>query len=246
MKKRKVKSLALATAIISCISSLSFNVSALDERVPNTSSIGVESVMLMCEEFKENEKYLNDELIENKTIEKSYIYGAEGLQVVIKKKYSEINKVWTAKDFGIDDSIQIADVTYMSSDYQKEYEYYPEFIEYLHSDNFSQHLGINVSNLTNAELIKLVKSFEKSEFVLATSILFCANTDAQNLKCGDMNIDGKVDLTDLTELSLSLIGDKDLSFIPDNVSDTTKDGNTNLADLARLKQYISLDITSFD
>ena len=91
-----------------------------------------------------------------------------------------------------------------------------------------------------------VEKLQKSGVVLATYIHMYSLTSTQDLKCGDMNIDGKVDLTDLTELSLSLIGDKDLSFIPDNVSDTTKDGNTNLADLARLKQYISLDITSFD
>ncbi|MBP1564814.1 MAG: hypothetical protein J6A58_03545 [Oscillospiraceae bacterium] len=246
MKKRKVKSLALATAIISCISSLSFNVSALDERVPNTSGIGIESVLSVHEQLIGSEQYLNDELIANKSIDKRYFTGATGVQILIQKKHSEVNKIWTAKDLGIDDSIQIADITYLSSDYEEKYKYYPEFIEYVKSDDFHQNLTINVSGLSNAELIKLIKSLQKSGVVLATYIHMYSLTSTQDLKCGDMNIDGKVDLTDLTELSLSLIGDKDLSFIPDNVSDTTKDGNTNLADLARLKQYISLDITSFD
>ena len=56
---------------------------------------------------------------------------------------------------------------------------------------------------------------------------------------GDVNLDGKVDVTDLSYLSLYLIGDKKLSDDALKASDTAYDGKVNLADLAALRQYLS-------
>ncbi len=58
---------------------------------------------------------------------------------------------------------------------------------------------------------------------------------------GDINGDGEADLSDLTLLSLHLVGDK---FIPKKVlkaADVYNDGEVNIADLAHFKQYISKD-----
>ena len=64
-------------------------------------------------------------------------------------------------------------------------------------------------------------------------------------KLGDINSDGKIDTTDLTELSLALIGDKDLTEDQKKAADLDKDGKAALSDLARMRQYISKIITSF-
>ena len=48
-----------------------------------------------------------------------------------------------------------------------------------------------------------------------------------------------MDVTDLSYLSLYLIGDKKLSDDALKASDTAYDGKVNLADLAALRQYLS-------
>ena len=55
---------------------------------------------------------------------------------------------------------------------------------------------------------------------------------------GDINNSNSVDLTDLTELSLYLIGDKTFNDFEIFTADTNGDNEVNLADLAHLKQYI--------
>lgn len=61
---------------------------------------------------------------------------------------------------------------------------------------------------------------------------------------GDINSDGTIDLTDLSELSLTLVGDKVLSEDQLKAADINKNGEADLSDLARLKQYLSKVITS--
>lgn len=55
---------------------------------------------------------------------------------------------------------------------------------------------------------------------------------------GDIDQSGIVDLTDLTTLSLHLVGDKEFTDDMLSISDMTNDGAVNLADLATMKQYI--------
>ena len=62
---------------------------------------------------------------------------------------------------------------------------------------------------------------------------------------GDINPDGIVDITDLTELSLALLGDRNLSENQKKAADVDGDGAVTIADLARLQQYLSKKITSF-
>lgn len=61
---------------------------------------------------------------------------------------------------------------------------------------------------------------------------------------GDVNSDGNADLTDVTLLSLFLIGDTELSDIQLKAADTDGNEEVNLADLAALKQYLSKIIIS--
>ncbi|MBR2620393.1 MAG: glycoside hydrolase family 9 protein, partial [Firmicutes bacterium] len=60
---------------------------------------------------------------------------------------------------------------------------------------------------------------------------------------GDVNDDGKVDLTDLSCMSLYLLGDMKLGEKALMLADVSYDGEVNLADLATMKQYISKDLT---
>ena len=61
---------------------------------------------------------------------------------------------------------------------------------------------------------------------------------------GDINSDLKIDVTDLSELSLALIGDRKLSETQQKAADVDKDGKVTLSDLARMRQYLSKVITS--
>ena len=61
---------------------------------------------------------------------------------------------------------------------------------------------------------------------------------------GDVNSDSTIDVTDLTDLSLALIGDKELTAAGQKAADIDGDGAVTLADLARLQQYFSKKIDS--
>ena len=62
--------------------------------------------------------------------------------------------------------------------------------------------------------------------------------DAVLREIGDLNNDSVVELTDLTILSLYLIGDRSLDESDLVYADVTKNGKVDIADLAALKQYI--------
>ena len=76
-------------------------------------------------------------------------------------------------------------------------------------------------------------------FLEGTSIISNAE------KLGDINLNGTIDVTDLTELSLYLLGDRELTENQQKSADVDSDGAVTLADLARLQQYLSKKITSF-
>jgi hypothetical protein len=66
----------------------------------------------------------------------------------------------------------------------------------------------------------------------------CAEDPIYLRYMGDIDNNGCVDITDLTELSLYLIGDKEFADEVSSVSDMTNDGTVNLSDLANMKRYI--------
>ena len=55
---------------------------------------------------------------------------------------------------------------------------------------------------------------------------------------GELNGDGVVDLTDLSELSFYLLRDKDLDEAQKLCADVDADGEISVSDLALMKQYI--------
>lgn len=68
---------------------------------------------------------------------------------------------------------------------------------------------------------------------------------SKNIMTGDIDGNGIVDITDLTALSLALIGDKDLTEDQLKIADVDEDGAVTLADLARIQQYLSKKLESF-
>jgi len=58
---------------------------------------------------------------------------------------------------------------------------------------------------------------------------------------GDIDENGKVEITDLTYLSMYFLGDYKLSGNTLKAADVNGDGSVDLADLAHLKQYVSKD-----
>ena len=65
-----------------------------------------------------------------------------------------------------------------------------------------------------------------------------------NYSTGDINSDEKFDVSDISELSLYLIGDSTLSEHEKMLADVDYDGFVTLADLAKLQQYLSKKIDS--
>lgn len=67
---------------------------------------------------------------------------------------------------------------------------------------------------------------------------------SEEVSSGDINSDGKVDVTDLSELALALVGDKELTESQQKAADVDSDGAVKLADLAKVRQYLSKVISS--
>jgi len=88
-----------------------------------------------------------------------------------------------------------------------------------------------------------------SAFLGGTSAMFPVETEllySDKTVTGDIDLNGTIDVTDLTELSLALVGDKELTSEQKMAADVDSDGAVTLADLARLQQYLSKKIESLD
>ncbi|MCQ2464794.1 MAG: dockerin type I domain-containing protein [Oscillospiraceae bacterium] len=97
-----------------------------------------------------------------------------------------------------------------------------------------------------------IKSVYTSDYVITLDELpkdlYKASAAAEpgTIKTGDVDCDGKVDITDLSLLSLYIIGDKKLSENGMKAADTDHDGSVEITDLATLKQFIAKVITTLD
>ena len=76
-------------------------------------------------------------------------------------------------------------------------------------------------------------------------VVFLEGNNNININIGDIDINGSIDVTDLTELSLALVGDKELTADQKFAADIDGDGTVSIADLARLQQYLSKKIDKF-
>ena len=97
--------------------------------------------------------------------------------------------------------------------------------------NMAEHLKEN-----NVDPLYISNKFNV-EFLAAAP-----DTVVSTVTTGDIDLNGTIDVTDLTELSLALIGDKELSDDQQKAADVDVDGAVTLADLARLQQYLSKKI----
>jgi len=65
-----------------------------------------------------------------------------------------------------------------------------------------------------------------------------------NYMLGDINADRTADITDLSEISLAILGDKVFTEAQKEAADVDGDGEMTLADLAKFRQYITKQIES--
>lgn len=176
------------------------------------------------------EKFENDEHIVNQI--NPDLLPDDPIIVVIKNKYSEAGKEWTTNDLSLSDNNidYIRDITPVD-------DYYIEYKPTV----YHQYLNIELKKLSKENTIEVIQALEANDNVLFVDTLTA--TIALNKK-GDINYDGKVDITDLTEISLFLLGDTELTSAQQQSADVDGDGAVKLADLAKYRQYLSKQISS--
>ena len=122
--------------------------------------------------------------------------------------------------------------------------------KYIYYFKFSQFIGTGISDveyqkrlneLLDDRDIKIDFAFyaETSDSNQYSKTIYQACSSDKNF---DINDDGKSDVTDLSMLSLYLIGDLTLNDNQLITADIDSDGTVTLADLARLQQYLSKKI----
>lgn len=178
------------------------------------------------------EKFENDEHIVNQI--NPDLLTDDPIIVVIKNKYSEAGKEWTTNDLSLSDNNidYIRDITPVD-------DYYIEYKPTV----YHQYLNIELKKLSKENTIEVIQALEANDNVLFVDTVTA--TMVLNKK-GDINYDGKVDITDLTEISLSLLGDKEFSETQQQTADVDGDGTVTLADLARVRQFLSKQISSLE
>lgn len=81
--------------------------------------------------------------------------------------------------------------------------------------------------------------------ILYTDMGFISPASSEVMLLGDIDSDGDIDVSDLSELSLALIGDSKLTVSQKISADVDKDGKVTLSDLARMRQFLSKTIEAF-
>ncbi len=112
--------------------------------------------------------------------------------------------------------------------------------------NFDNCPNLTVYAEKSDKIEEHISELEESEF---KNYVLTEKTEEPEVKdtitTGDINADGKVDITDLSLLSLYLIGDREFNDTQKQAADTDKNGKTELPDLATLRQFLSKVIESF-
>ena len=107
---------------------------------------------------------------------------------------------------------------------------------------------IKVGNRESAQVVRdyiVSRGYSEDILKLVVDSSFMPHTQVLVVGFGDINYDGTIDITDLTSLSLALLGDSELTEEQKSAADIDGDGVVTLADLARLQQYLSKKIDSF-
>ena len=120
--------------------------------------------------------------------------------------------------------------------------YLSEFVEFSSSKTLDKNIYDSMKKLSESGLkyesfiTTLLSIDEKCSSGVFN--IYTAESVKSDKITADYDNNGKADLTDLTALSLYLIGDATWNDEQVNNFDCNADGSTNLADLAHLKQYI--------
>ena len=92
------------------------------------------------------------------------------------------------------------------------------------------------------ELVRLDEAITGSEVLKTTDPEPEKTEPKEGTSAGDVSGDGKVDVTDLTMISLALLGDLNLTEAQSQVADINHNGKVDLSDLATLRQFLSKKI----
>lgn len=120
-------------------------------------------------------------------------------------------------------------------------------------DDFDYVDSIHITTLSvpKNEVEKYIEIYKDDNKEYVITNIYChvpekeiPTSSEENNVLGDINFDGKADLTDLTELSLVLVGDSELTAVQQKAADVDGDGEVKLADLAKFKQFLSKQISS--
>ena len=106
---------------------------------------------------------------------------------------------------------------------------------------------IKVGNRESAQAVRdyiVSRGYSEDILKLVVDSSFMPHTQVLVVGFGDINYDGTIDITDLTSLSLALLGDSELTEEQKSAADIDGDGVVTLADLARLQQYLSKKVDS--
>ena len=203
---------------------------------------------------KKEEKYTISEDVS--TIEENAFYECNSLKrIIIPDSVTEIGK----RNFYYCDSLTIYCT---SASYAKEYAI-ENNIRYIDLSKYSQITVDNKKYLTkisqNTTISQLKEKMETNapikitkgeqeitdENTLVTTGMSLQIGDETYILVvtGDLNGDGKIGLTDLANLKLSMVGKRELSIASTLAGDINGDGKTSLSDLAKLKMYLVGKIT---
>ena len=121
---------------------------------------------------------------------------------------------------------------------RKDTETYPSFyssIKKLHDNNVPFRYDVLIAT-----------EYGRQQFATSSELIYNAADTSNTVMFGDIYSDGIIDLSDLSTLSLFLVGDTDLEDSQKKAADVDGDSEITLADLARLRQYLSKVILSLD
>lgn len=107
------------------------------------------------------------------------------------------------------------------------------------SDEMDEYPTINTEFIENS-LNDGKETYENSD-VSEEDEQIIADETPENIYYGDLNNDGTADLTDLTMLSLFLMGSADLTDSEIEAADIDGSGKADIADLAYFKQFVCND-----
>jgi len=125
----------------------------------------------------------------------------------------------------------------------------PEPLTYNHEVSWRKMGGF----VPDWNLVKIINGEEVTSdsgwYPIVKSYIEAGNSsrkDSSAVIYGDINSDGRADLTDISGLSLYIIGDITFTDEQMKVADVDEDGEVNLADLAKYRQYLSKVIDSLE